>query len=56
MVPVFQSIAPFLITSLALFSKLMVSSAFTVIYIHSSEVFPTCIRNGAMGLVAVASR
>ena len=47
---------PFLITSIALFSKLAISGAFTIIYIHSSELFPTSIRNSGMGLVAVASR
>ncbi len=40
----------------ALFCKLCISASFSVIYIHSSEVFPTSIRNTGVGLVSVAAR
>ncbi len=40
----------------ALFGKLCISGGFSVIYIHSSEIFPTSMRNTAMGLVSIASR
>ncbi len=40
----------------ALFCKLCISASFSVIYIHSGEVFPTSIRNTAIGLVSVAAR
>ena len=41
---------------LALLGKLCISASFAVIYLHSNEIFPTSIRNGAMGLVSFAAR
>lgn len=38
-----------LIKVVALVAKLCISASFAVIYIHSSEIFPTTIRNSAMG-------
>ena len=46
----------FLVNGLALFAKLCVAASFSVVYIHSGEIFPTSIRNGAMGVVSVAAR
>ena len=46
----------FLVPSVVLVGKLCISAVFTVIYVHSSEVFPTTVRNTGMGVVAVASR
>ena len=46
----------FLASSIALFGKLCAAASFTIVYVHSSEIFPTPIRNSGMGLVAVASR
>ncbi len=40
----------------ALFCKLCIAASFAVVYIHSSEIFPTEIRNTAMGVVSVAAR
>jgi hypothetical protein len=40
----------------ALVGKLCLAASFAVIYIHSGEIFPTTIRNSAMGLVSVAAR
>jgi hypothetical protein len=39
-----------------LLSKLCLAASFAIVYIHSSEIFPTVIRNSAMGLVSVAAR
>ena len=46
----------FMVNGLSLFSKLCIAASFSVIYIHSSEIFPTSIRNGALGLVGVSAR
>jgi hypothetical protein len=43
-------------TVAALVGKLCLAASFAVIYIHSGEIFPTTIRNSAMGLVSVAAR
>ena len=48
-----DSFAPLLTTSIQLFGKFCISSSFTVIYIHSNEIFPTTIRNSGMGLVRI---
>ena len=45
-----------LVNALALFCKLCIAASFSVAYIHSSEIFPTTIRNGGMGIVSVAAR
>ena len=47
---------PSLISSCALLGKLSLAASFAVVYIHSGEIFPTSIRNSAMGLVSVAAR
>lgn len=44
------------VTSLALLGKLSIAASFSVIYIHSAEIFPTVIRNSGMGIVSVAAR
>ena len=41
---------------LGLLGKLCISASFSVIYIHSNEIFPTTIRNSAMGLVSFSTR
>jgi len=48
--------APSILASAALLGKLCMAASFAVIYIHSGEIFPTSIRNSAMGLVSVAAR
>jgi MFS family permease len=50
------STAPSIVASCALLGKLCLAASFAVIYIHSGEIFPTTIRNSAMGLVSVAAR
>jgi len=47
---------PFVATSCALMGKLCLAASFAVVYIHSGELFPTTIRNSAMGIVSVAAR
>ena len=46
----------YIITSSALVGKLCLAASYAVVYIHSSEIFPTTIRNTAMGLVSVAAK
>lgn len=48
--------APVLVTACALFGKLCLAASFAVIYIHSGEIYPTTIRNTAMGILSVAAR
>lgn len=43
-------------TFLGLVGKLCISASFSVVYIHSNEIFPTTLRNSAMGLVSFATR
>lgn len=47
---------PFIVPSLALLGKLSLAASFAVVYIHSSEIFPTTLRPSAMGLVTVGAR
>jgi len=47
---------PSVISSCALLGKLSLAASFAVVYIHSGEIFPTSIRNSAMGLMSVAAR
>ena len=55
-IPMLQSSMPNFASTLGAIGKLGISSSFSVIYIHSNELFPTTIRNSGMGLVAVAAR
>ena len=41
---------------LGLIGKLCISASFAVVYVHSNEIFPTTLRNSAMGLVSFAAR
>ena len=56
LIQLLSSLAPALIQSLALLGKLCLASSFSVVYIHSAEIFPTTVRNSGMGLVSVAAR
>ena len=41
---------------LSLTGKFAVSTAFTVLYIYASELFPTEVRNKGLGVTSVAAR
>ena len=43
-------------TVLALCGKLCIASAFQVVYIISSEIFATSVRNSALGIVSALAR
>ena len=45
-----------IVNGLVYLSKFCIAASFSIVYIHSSEIFPTSVRNSAMGLVAVAAR
>jgi len=47
---------PAFISTCALLGKLSLAASFAVVYIHSGEIFPTTIRNSAMGIMSVAAR
>ena len=51
-----DSLAPVLTPSLTLLGKWCISASFGMIYIHSSEIFPTSIRNSGMGIVGCSAR
>ncbi len=45
-----------MVVTMTTLGKVAISASFTVIYLHSSEIFPTSIRNTGMGLMAITSR
>ncbi|CAE1142061.1 SLC22A4_5 [Acanthosepion pharaonis] len=40
------------ITTLALLSRLCITGTYVIIYLHTCELYPTCVRNGALGYLS----
>ena len=45
-----------IVNALGSFGKFCIAASFSIVYIHSGEIFPTSVRNSAMGVVAVTAR
>ena len=45
-----------IVNALSSFGKFCIAASFSIVYIHSGELFPTSVRNSAMGVVAVTAR
>ncbi|CAE1310971.1 SLC22A4_5 [Acanthosepion pharaonis] len=43
-------------TTLATLSKLCVTGTFGIVYLHTCELYPTCVRNGALGAMSTFAR
>lgn len=43
-------------TALAILSKLCITGTFGIIYLHTCELYPTCVRNGALGAHSTFAR
>ena len=43
-------------TAVVMFGKFCISGSFAVIYIYSAELFPTVVRNTALGLGSMCAR
>lgn len=43
-------------TALAILSKLFITGTFGVIYLHTCELYPTCVRNSALGSLATFAK
>lgn len=43
-------------TALAIISKLCITGSFGIIYLHTCELYPTCVRNGALGAMSTFAR
>jgi len=44
------------VTSLAMFAKIAMAGCFAVIYNYTAELFPTVVRNSAVGLCSMSAR
>ncbi|CAE1142065.1 SLC22A4_5 [Acanthosepion pharaonis] len=43
-------------TTLAILSRLCITGEFGIIYLHTCELYPTCVRNGALGAMSTFAR
>ncbi|CAI9729377.1 organic cation transporter protein-like [Octopus vulgaris] len=45
-----------MLTASSIFGRLFITAAFGIVILYSLELYPTCIRNGALGALAICAR
>ncbi|CAI9729390.1 Hypothetical predicted protein [Octopus vulgaris] len=45
-----------MLTASSILGRLFITATFAIVYLYTLELYPTCIRNGALGALATCAR